>query len=94
MTIEQLILIYLIAINVVTFFAYYIDKWKAKRSKWRISEATLLGMAVIGSSIGAWLGMRVWHHKTMHKKFQFGIPLIIVVQIALVIWIISKSYFQ
>ena len=94
MTIEQLILIYLIAINVVTFFAYCIDKWKAKRSKWRISEATLLGMAVIGGSIGAWLGMRVWHHKTMHKKFQLGIPLIIVAQIALVIWIISKSYFQ
>ena len=90
MTIEQLILIYLIAINVVTFFMYGIDKWKAKRSKWRISEATLLGMAVIGGSIGAWLGMRVWHHKTMHKKFQFGIPLIIVAQIALLIWIISR----
>ena len=94
MTIEQLILIYRIAINVVTFFAYGSDKWKAKRSRWRISEATLLGMAVIGGSIGAWLGMRVWHHKTMHKKFQLGIPLIIVVQIALVIWIISKNYFQ
>ncbi len=90
MTIEQLILIYLIAINVVTFFMYGIDKWKAKRSKWRISEATLLGMAVIGGSIGAWLGMRMWHHKTMHKKFQFGIPLIIVAQIALLIWIISR----
>ena len=86
MTIEQLILIYLVAINVVTFFMYGIDKWKAKRSKWRISEATLLGMAVIGGSIGAWLGMRVWHHKTMHKKFQLGIPLIIVAQIALMIW--------
>ena len=90
MTIEQLILFYLIAINVVTFFMYGIDKWKAKRSKWRISEATLLGMAVIGGSIGAWLGMRVWHHKTKHKKFQFGIPLIIVAQIALLIWIISR----
>lgn len=90
MTIEQLILIYLIAINVVTFFMYGIDKWKAKRSKWRISEATLLGMAIIGGSIGAWLGMRMWHHKTMHKKFQFGIPLIIVAQIALLIWIISR----
>ena len=94
MSTKQIILIYLIATNVVTFFAYGIDKWKAKRSKWRISEATLLGMAVIGGSIGAWLGMRVWHHKTMHKKFQLGIPLIIVAQIALVIWIISKSYFQ
>ena len=90
MTIEQLILIYLIAINVVTFFMYGIDKWKAKRSKWRISEATLLGMAVIGGSIGAWLGMRMWHHKTMHKMFQLGIPLIIVAQIALLIWIISR----
>ena len=94
MTTEQFILIYLVAINVVTFFMYGIDKWKAKRSKWRISEATLLGLAVIGGSIGAWLGMRVWHHKTMHKKFLFGIPLIIAAQIALIIWIISKSYFQ
>ena len=94
MTTEQLIPIYLVAMNVVTFFMYGIDKRKAKRSKWRISEATLLSLAVIGGSIGAWLGMRVWHHKTMHKKFQLGIPLIIVAQIALVIWIISKSYFQ
>ena len=90
MTTEQLIPIYLIAINVVTFFMYGIDKWKAKRSKWRISETTLLGMAVIGGSIGAWLGMRMWHHKTMHKKFQFGIPLIIVAQVAMIIWLTSR----
>ncbi len=90
MTTEQLILIYLVAINVVTFFMYGIDKWKAKRSKWRISEVTLLGLAVIGGSIGAWLGMRVWHHKTMHKKFQFGIPLIIVAQVAMIIWLTSR----
>ena len=84
MTTRQLILIYLIAINVVTFFLYGIDKWKAKRSKWRISEATLLGLAVIGGSIGAWLGMKVWHHKTMHKKYKYGLPLILIVQIAIV----------
>ena len=90
MTTEQLILIYLVAMNVVTFFMYCIDKWKAKRSKRRISEATLLGMAVIGGSIGAWLGMRVWHHKTMHKKFQFGIPLILIIQLAIVIWLYSR----
>ena len=84
MTTRQLILIYLIAINVVTFFLYGIDKWKAKRSKWRISEATLLGLAVIGGSIGAWLGMKVWHHKTTHKKFKYGLPLILIVQIAIV----------
>jgi uncharacterized membrane protein YsdA (DUF1294 family) len=58
-------------------------KWKAKKSKWRVSEATLLGLAVIGGSIGAWLGMNTWHHKTLHRKFRFGVPLILVVQIAL-----------
>ena len=86
----QLIIIYLIAINVITFLVYGIDKWKAKRSKWRIPEATLLGLAVIGGSIGAWLGMKVWHHKTMHKKFQFGIPLILIIQLAIVIWLYSR----
>lgn len=81
----QLINIYLAAINVVTFFIFGIDKWKAKRSKWRIPETTLLGLAVIGGSIGAWLGMKVWHHKTMHKKFKYGIPLILLAQIAIIL---------
>ena len=80
----KLIFIYLIVINVVTFFLYGIDKWKAKRSKWRIPEATLLGLAVIGGSIGAWLGMKVWHHKTQHKKFKYGLPLILLAQIVLI----------
>ena len=70
-------------INVLTFFVYGIDKWKAKRSKWRIPEATLLLLAVLGGSIGAILGMKVWHHKTLHKKFKYGLPLILMVQIAL-----------
>ena len=88
----QIALIYLAAINVVTFFMYGIDKWKAKKSKWRISEATLLGMAAIGGSIGAWLGMKVWHHKTQHKKFKYGVPTIIIIQLALIVYfIISKT---
>ena len=61
------LLYYLIVINVVTFLVYGIDKWKAKQGSWRISEATLLILAVIGGSIGALLGMKIWHHKTMHK---------------------------
>ena len=61
------LLYYLIVINVVTFLVYGIDKWKAKQGSWRISEATLLILAVIGGSIGALLGMKVWRHKTMHK---------------------------
>ena len=82
------IFICLLGINVMTFIAYGVDKWKAKHSKWRIPEATLLGLAVIGGSIGAWLGMKVWHHKTMHKKFRYGIPLILAAQIAIVLLII------
>lgn len=80
----KIIIIYLIAINVVTFFLYGIDKWKAKRSKWRVPEATLLGWAIIGGSIGARLGIKVWHHKTQHKKFKYGLPLILLAQIALI----------
>ena len=76
---------YLVFINVVTFFVYGIDKWKAKHAKWRVSEAMLLFLAVIGGSIGAWLGMKMWHHKTLHKKFRYGIPIIIILQVALLI---------
>ena len=83
---QKILIIYLIAINVVTFIVYGIDKMKAKRSKWRIPEATLLGLAVIGGSVGAWLGMKVWHHKTLHKKFKYGIPLILIAQLALLIF--------
>ena len=78
--------------NVVTFFVYGIDKWKAKKSKWRIRETALLGLAVLGGSIGAWLGMKVWHHKTQHKKFKYGVPAIIIIQLALIVYfIISKT---
>ena len=83
-------LIYLVIINVVTFFMFGIDKWKAKRTKWRIPEATMLGMAVIGGSIGAWLGMKVWHHKTLHKKFKYGVPTIIIIQLAIIVYILYR----
>ena len=86
----QTIVYILICINVVTFLFYGIDKWKAKQGSWRISEATLLLLAVIGGSIGALLGMQVWHHKTMHLKFKYGIPLILLAQIALIYLIIQK----
>ena len=80
----EALLYYLIAINIVTFLVYGIDKWKAKQGSWRISEATLLILAVIGGSIGALLGMKIWHHKTMHKKFKYGLPLIFIIQILLI----------
>ena len=86
----HVVLIYLAVINVVTFFMYGIDKWKAKKSKWRIRETALLGLAVLGGSIGAWLGMKVWHHKTQHKKFRYGVPAIIIVQLALIGYILYR----
>ena len=86
---ETIIYIF-ISINVLTFFVYGIDKWRAKQGRWRISEATLLMLAIIGGSIGALLGMRIWHHKTMHKKFKYGLPAILLAQIAL-IYLISSD---
>ena len=80
----ELLLYYFVCVNVLTFFVYGIDKWQARQGKWRISEATLLLFAVIGGSIGAWLGMRVWHHKTMHKKFKYGIPAILMIHIIII----------
>lgn len=86
-TLHNILTYYLLAINFITFIVYGIDKYKAKKAKWRIPEATLLLMAVIGGSIGAWLGMKVWHHKTLHKKFKYGIPAILLLQIIAIIYL-------
>ena len=83
----NIILYYLLAVNIATFFLYGIDKYKARKGRWRISEATLLMMAFIGGSIGAWSGMRLWHHKTMHKKFKYGIPIIIILQVTIAVYL-------
>ena len=84
---EIYLLNYLVIINIIAFIVYGIDKLKAKRGKWRITEATLLLLAIIGGSIGAWCGVKVWHHKTLHKKFRYGIPLIIALQTAMVLYL-------
>ena len=84
------IICYLLAVNIATVLLYGIDKYKAKKSKWRISEATLLTMAAIDGSIGAWAGMRLWHHKTMHKMFKYGIPVIIILQVALAVYLLTN----
>ena len=87
----NIILGYFLAVNITSFLLYGIDKFKARKNLWRISEATLLTMAAIGGSIGAWAGMRLWHHKTMHKKFKYGIPVIIIMQIALVTYLHTNN---
>ena len=75
-------LLYLLLINALGFLLMLIDKRKAKRSRWRIPEATLMGVAALGGSIGSLLGMYTVRHKTKHVKFTLGIPLILAVQLA------------
>lgn len=79
---------YLLLVNLLTFALYSADKRRARRGDWRISEATLLLLAIIGGSVGALLGMRHFRHKTRHGKFRYGVPLILLLQLALVLYII------
>ncbi len=81
------LLVWLAVINLVTFAVYGIDKAKAKRGAWRVPEKTLFLLPLLGGSLGALLGMKVFRHKTKHWYFVWGIPLILVAQIALAIWL-------
>ena len=87
------ILIYLAAMNIVAFFLYGIDKWKSRHDKWRVTEARLITIALLGGSLGAWLGMKVWHHKTQHNKFRYGLPLILILQLAAILAALYCYYF-
>ena len=80
------LLIYLCIINLIGFFAMFLDKQKAKRGKWRIPEKTLFLLAIIGGSLGTTLGMNIFRHKTKHWYFKFGMPFILIVQVVLVIY--------
>lgn len=82
--------IYFVFINVLTFLLYGIDKWKARRGKWRIPEETLIWLAIVGGSIGALLGMYLFRHKTKHKKFTLGIPAIFLIQMGLFYYFILR----
>ena len=77
------ILLYLAVMNIIAFSLYGIDKWKSRHDKWRITEARLLSVALLGGSLGAWLGMKIWHHKTLHSKFRYGLPLILFLHLAI-----------
>jgi uncharacterized membrane protein YsdA (DUF1294 family) len=83
-------LLYLLIINALGFLLMRIDKWKAKHNRWRIPEATLMGVAALGGSVGSLLGMYTVRHKTRHLKFTVGIPLILVAQIFAAIYLIWR----
>lgn len=78
---SELLIVYVVAVNVVAFVVYGVDKYKAQKAKWRIRESTLLLLAAIGGSAGAWLGMKIWRHKTRHAKFRYGVPAILLIQL-------------
>ena len=88
------LLFYLLIINAVGFLLMLVDKWKAKNKRWRIPEATLMGVAALGGSIGALAGMYTFRHKTLHKKFTLGIPAILAGQLALGALLIYILYFR
>ncbi len=76
-------MIYMVMINIVGLFLMFLDKEKAKRQKWRIKERDLFIVAMFGGSLGIWLGMYVFHHKTKHMSFVLGIPILLIIQIVI-----------
>ena len=83
MSTMQWLTAYLVLMNVMAFFVYWWDKWKATHNRWRTPEATLLLWAAAGGSIGAWLAMHLFRHKTQHKIFVYGVPLLLLAQTVL-----------
>ncbi len=81
----MIVLGYLLIVNVLGFVLMFVDKKRAQNNQWRIKEATLFLTAAIGGSIGSMLGMKVFRHKTKHLSFLIGMPVIFIVQVALVI---------
>lgn len=85
-------IIYIIAINIIAFFAMGIDKWKAKRGAWRISEGFLLGLVLLGGGVGGILGMYIFHHKTKKPKFQIGFPAILICEIVTIVYCLIRFH--
>ena len=78
--------IFVLVMSVITFIVFGVDKWKARNDKWRTPESTLFLLAIFGGSIGALVGMQIFRHKTQHWSFRLGIPLILMLQAAVLIW--------
>lgn len=81
----MLYLIYLLIINALGFFLMLADKHKAQKNLWRIPERVLMGTAILGGSLGVFLGMRLFRHKTLHPKFSVGVPILLAVHALLFI---------
>ncbi len=84
-------IVYLIVVNVLAFILYGMDKSRARSGQWRISEKTLIGIAVIGGSVGAIIGMYAFRHKTRHWYFRYGLPVILILQVAALLYLRGKG---
>ena len=84
---RYVLLVLFVLVNLVAFALMGVDKQRARTHQWRVPEKTLFLLAIIGGSVGALLGMWCFHHKTRHWYFRYGIPVILVVQLALAGWL-------
>lgn len=84
-------LAYLLLINAVGFSVMLYDKYLAKNNLWRIPEKSLFGIAIFGGSLGCILGMYTARHKTRHKSFTLGMPVILILQLGIWLWLIYKK---
>ena len=86
----RIILIYFAAITILTFLMFGVDKRRARQGRWRIPEKTLFVLAALGGSVGAIIGMWIYHHKTRHWYFKYGMPAILLAQLVIV-WVAVKG---
>lgn len=81
------LLYYIIGINILSFLLMGYDKYSAIKKNWRISENSLIGISLLGGSIGSYIGMFIFHHKTKKKRFLIGIPLCLIINILFLLYI-------
>ena len=84
------VVLWLMGVNVLGFLLMGLDKWKAKRGAWRIPEKTLFAVAALGGTPGVIAGMQTFRHKTRHRKFKYGLPVLLALQLAAVAWLLKQ----
>lgn len=82
--------IYILVMNIIGFILMGVDKKRARQHQWRIPEKHLFWTAILGGAIGSIGGMKYFHHKTLHRRFSWGLPFILIVQIGLIIYILMR----
>lgn len=84
----EVLFVYLIGINLLTFIMFNLDKWYAATGGWRISEGSLFIVCLAGGALGGYLGMKYAHHKTRKALFTLGVPILIIFQLVFVLWVL------